>query len=355
MKRIWCYLLVVMLVFLTTACNLRSDFALFYDTPEDINGLTVSVNQNANCCFVGSYEVTEYIENMEIIIPDEYEGIPITRIGGYFGRGVPTPFYIDVSKVFMNAPENSDYAGVYGDHISRFSINDEYTIEYIPFTLKLGKNISSVEYVAMDFYYPHINEDNSITFYHPMIKIECSEENEYFYSKDGKLYDRKTDELVSEFEYQVDRETVLDEFSFSLTWGVYGHSSYDSQTGKLVKTTDATCPEDYVTTMFFTENELFEIYMMLSLIDIESYPDSYDPFNAPDAEQIVMSEPSQTIVLNVNIGTSQKEIRCTNIALSSNGYNDKADDFVDTYQRIIDMITAKEECCSLPEYDFFYD
>ncbi len=30
------------------------------------------------------------------------------------------------------------------------------------------------------------------------------------------------------------------DFSFSLTWGCYGISSYDSRTGKLVKTTDAT-------------------------------------------------------------------------------------------------------------------
>ena len=34
------------------------------------------------------------------------------------------------------------------------------------------------------------------------------------------------------------KETRLPEdYSFSLTWGVYGVSSYDSSTGKLVKTT----------------------------------------------------------------------------------------------------------------------
>ena len=34
-----------------------------------------------------------------------------------------------------------------------------------------------------------------------------------------------------------------EDFSFSLIWGAYGTSSYDSRTGKLVKTTDATHPE----------------------------------------------------------------------------------------------------------------
>lgn len=40
---------------------------------------------------------------------------------------------------------------------------------------------------------------------------------------------------------------VPEDFSFALTWNCYGVSSYDSQTGKLVKTTDATNPDDYVT------------------------------------------------------------------------------------------------------------
>ena len=38
------------------------------------------------------------------------------------------------------------------------------------------------------------------------------------------------------------------EFSFSLTWGTFGISSYDSATGKLVKTKDAPTPEAYITT-----------------------------------------------------------------------------------------------------------
>ena len=44
-----------------------------------------------------------------------------------------------------------------------------------------------------------------------------------------------------------------EDFSFSLIWGVYGTSSYNSRTGKLVKTTDATHPEDYVTYMHLSD------------------------------------------------------------------------------------------------------
>ncbi len=41
-------------------------------------------------------------------------------------------------------------------------------------------------------------------------------------------------------------------FSFSLTWGCYGVSSYDSKIGVLLNTTDATRPDDYITTYFLT-------------------------------------------------------------------------------------------------------
>ena len=60
---------------------------------------------------------------------------------------------------------------------------------------------STNEEVEFKNYYPHINEDNSITFYHPTVYINCSEDNKHFYSKDGKLYNKKTDELISNFSY----------------------------------------------------------------------------------------------------------------------------------------------------------
>lgn len=351
MKKFVKFLLMLTVVLLLTAC----DICLFYDTPVEEEGWTISVNKSSNCCFAGSYEVTEYTDHMEIVIPDEYDGVPITQLGGYFGRGVPTPFYILMQEV-MNAPEGSDYSGIFGSHLSNFDLKDKYTIEYVPFTLKIGKNISKIEYVDMDIYYPHMNEDGTITFYHPVIYIECSEENLHFYSKDGKLYDKNTDELVPDFIYMVDvdREDVLNNFQFSLTWDVHGTSSYDSKTGRLVKTTNATHPEDYVTTMFLSDEAMIEIYTLLMMIDISSYPDSFDPFNAPDAETKIESEPSQTIILELRCGDFEKKITCSNVVMEASAYNEKADAFVDAYRRIIELITETEEWLNLPEYEVFY-
>ena len=53
------------------------------------------------------------------------------------------------------------------------------------------------------------------------------------------------------------------DFSFSIKWNVFGISSYDSSTGKLVKTTDATNPEDYITTYTMSEEELEHVYNLI--------------------------------------------------------------------------------------------
>ena len=53
---------------------------------------------------------------------------------------------------------------------------------------------------------------------------------------------------------------IPEDFSFSLVWNCYGISSYDSQTGKLVKTTDATNPKDYITYYQLTDEDKEYIY-----------------------------------------------------------------------------------------------
>ena len=154
------------------------------------------------------------------------------------------------------------------------------------------------------------------------------------------------------------KETELPEdYSFSLTWGVYGVSSYDSSTGKLVKTTDATKPEDYETTYMLTEAEQEEIRELLSNLDLKAYPEMYDPFNAPNSEQKVMTCPSQDIILVVNLGDEIVEIKAIDIALSgtASGYNSDAREFLKAVERIKDILFATDEWQALPEYEFLYD
>lgn len=142
----------------------------------------------------------------------------------------------------------------------------------------------------------------------------------------------------------------LDGFSFSLTWGCYGISSYDSASGKLVKTTDASVPEDYVTYCNLDTGDMKRIRELLLWLDVSDYPDNYDPQNNGLA-----SEPSMTLVLTVKTADTERTVKAENIALSYEADNPKGQRFLNVCKEIIDIITDTEEWKALPDYEFFYD
>ena len=142
---------------------------------------------------------------------------------------------------------------------------------------------------------------------------------------------------------------VPDNLSFSLTWNTYGISSYDSATGKLVKTTDATNPEDYITTLQLDGQQLFAIWELLWELDIETYPDEYNPHGG------LASSPPMTLILTLREGDKVKTVRAEDIALSYESDDPKGQKFLDTCKAIRDILTATEEWKALPEYEFFYD
>lgn len=67
------------------------------------------------------------------------------------------------------------------------------------------------------------------------------------------------------------------DFRFSLTWGCYGVSSYDSATGRLVKTSDATRPEEYTATYFLDREELEAVWREICRIGVFRYPTTTIP------------------------------------------------------------------------------
>lgn len=183
------------------ACRyVLGDFAMFYSVDMIEDGLEIKINYIGNSCYISGYECTDFPDGKVITIANDYDGVPIKKIGGYFGRGVPDPFEISMSEV-INAEEGSRYANVWYGDITQYKITEAYTIEDVVFELNIGKNIKEIEKVEMDAYYPHINDDGSITFYHPVVYVKCSEENKKFYSEDGKLYYKSSDKLVEKFEY----------------------------------------------------------------------------------------------------------------------------------------------------------
>ncbi len=138
-----------------------------------------------------------------------------------------------------------------------------------------------------------------------------------------------------------------EDFSFALTWGVYGISSYDSRTGKLVKTKDATNPRDYVTYVKLSDEVMELIYKKLRALDVDSYPDEYDPTTG--------SEPSAHLILTVRRGDYVKTISAKDVSLSYDAPFPKGKRFINTCNEISDILTSTEEWKALPDYEFYYD
>ena len=140
-----------------------------------------------------------------------------------------------------------------------------------------------------------------------------------------------------------------DDFSFSLVWGVYGTSSYDSRTGKLVKTTDATNPEDYVTYLRLSDEMLDYFYRLLRDLDVEDYPDEYDP------DPHTMCTPSSALTVTVRAGGKTKTVKVGDMAASRISLIGKSKRYVETCTDIRDLLMESDEWTALPEYEFFYD
>ena len=192
MKKSITTLLAFILIFSLSGC-----FFNFTSQSVEKDGFYLKVSKTLNTGAATTYVCKEYTENMEITIPDDYEGIPIK----YIGASELEPFMIPLS-MYMNATDPDDkYGGTFIGDLEKYELTEDYTVENKVFNLNIGKNIEAIKYVVMDNYYPHVNDDGSITFYHAVLNVNCSEENEHFYSEDGKLYDKKTDELITDFAY----------------------------------------------------------------------------------------------------------------------------------------------------------
>lgn len=137
-------------------------------------------------------------------------------------------------------------------------------------------------------------------------------------------------------------------YSFSLVWNTYGISSYDSKTGKLIKTKDATEPNRYITFLQLSEEQYAAIWELIEDLDIESYPDVYDPTGN------IYVTPYETLILSVKAEGIDKKVAVYENTLYFSS-DEKARKFLDVCRGIEEILTGTNEWKKLPEYEFFYD
>ena len=149
-----------------------------------------------------------------------------------------------------------------------------------------------------------------------------------------------------------------EDFSFSIVWNTYGISSYDSASGKLVKTKDTEHIGKYTKYVKMSEEELKTVYRYLFVdIDLTAYPDEFDPFNAPGAEIIYTSEPNQTVILSATANGVTKTVTCEKIAYGTPNscYSEEARQFMLAKGKIVSLITSFPEWEAFPDYENYYD
>lgn len=143
---------------------------------------------------------------------------------------------------------------------------------------------------------------------------------------------------------ETEHPEMPDDLTFRLVWNV-GNSSYNSADGTLIKESDATHPEDYTTTLLLNQKEKEQIWEILKWLDIEQYPDEYDPIPG------VSSKPAQTLILSVSYGKLDKTVTCRGISWSRTSDIPQGQRFLDAVYGIIDILVGSEEWLALPEFE----
>lgn len=154
------------------------------------DNITYYPSSVSKVCFVGTYSWDGTQDTTTIDIPDKVDGYRVTKLGGYTGRGVPTPFYIDFSSI--------------GSYYYEDIPNNAEIITY-HFTLNIGKNLNEIQRVFIDEY---LKINDSDRYAKIVFTVNCNKDNKHFYSLDGKLYNRKDNTLITEFNYLEDNNGI---------------------------------------------------------------------------------------------------------------------------------------------------
>ncbi len=183
-------------VFLLASCT---GYGMNEDTYYDIG-----VNTRKNKAFVARIHV-EKGDPTDIVLPDTYEGVPVVALGGVFGRGMPCVFDVEISagSFYPDADRYFDTLTEYLDTAPDM-IGDAYEVEEIFFTVTLPAGLQEAKRVNAYVSCAEYDNGDGTTYVkvlRPRISFSISEENGYFYTKNGKLYDKKTDELIEDLNY----------------------------------------------------------------------------------------------------------------------------------------------------------
>lgn len=182
MKKLPLMIILIMMLFLSSC----SDWCGFYE--RGTGNPVIYYNDKSDKAFVAEYILDGDLIDIEINIPEEYKSCTVDSLGGYYGTGVPTPFMVIIAGYdFICKPESLD------------GVNE------IKVVINLTKNIVEIEKCALDYYITNEEKTYKLNYY-----FNCPSDNKIFYSKDGQLYYKSDDSLVSGLHHYVPTQEEIE-------------------------------------------------------------------------------------------------------------------------------------------------
>ena len=199
-----------------------------FDNGKIVDNVQYYFNSKEKTCFAAGYIWDG--KSTDIVIQDEVDGYKVTELGGYVGRGYPTPFCIHYKY--------------YNDNDGPFNllwesdVPETAVVHYVNFNIKIGKYVNCLQNIDFSDYYM-MDKNN---YFKPLVTFSVSpENNDFSVDKSGKIFNVK------------EGSKYIDDFDFAFTHNL--ESCDQSKFYKLVKNEDSTSYKYYV---FDTEGEIID-------------------------------------------------------------------------------------------------
>lgn len=140
------------------------------------------------------------------------------------------------------------------------------------------------------------------------------------------------------------------DFSFSLVWGANGSSSYDMDSGVLVKSNVEPEAEKYRTVLHLTEEQRAAAWEAVAGLDWSVYSEIYDPNMG-----LASSSPTMDLILTVTENGRTHVVRCLGIAIMYDTHDENGQAFLDACLALENLIMDTPEWQALPDYTVFFE
>jgi len=191
MRKITSILLIAFMIIALSACS----HAYEYANGKTVDGVYYVFNKYNKTCFAASYTWDEDINNTAIVIQDEVDGYKVTELGGFCGKGMPTPFCITVSR---------EDGVLYEEGSEPENVN----VQNVVFNIHLGKYLKAFENV--DSFGDRLVFDEAGYAFYP--KFDVDPENKNFSTDENGVlnyskYSQEALERIKQFSFISDSIT----------------------------------------------------------------------------------------------------------------------------------------------------